>query len=427
MTNPEATGDSVTRERADAAPEMSASDAVRLIREGKPIQNVLIRGLRLRGEFELPVEFKHVTLLRPNIDGAHFKQSVTFAGCRVDNLRIGRKSVFEQGLVLSGSTLRRARLHDFTVRGPMRCDNANTLGALQVSHARFEGIVRLWECRMGGWVEFRECVFCAEADFRSFHAEAGVSFEKCHFTCDMLLRGAAVAKKLDCASSQFDALLDLSKAKLHDFAYLENIVQGPKQQFALLNAVAERILIRPDQIAGRLASESSRDFVTAMQEYGLLKRIFQNLHRYEEEDWAFYQFKINQRRSHHRSWLRPWSKLAQLANWVLLDLGCGYGTNPVRAVLAATMITLGFAGLYMIGIGDFHMEHAPLSTQSTHSVPNRMLFALLTSVSVFTSGLSGDLVNRAGGWMYLPLVSEAILGTLLWGLFVVAFSRKVIR
>jgi hypothetical protein len=29
--------------------------------------------------------------------------------------------------------------------------------------------------------------------------------------------------------------------------------------------------------------------------------------------------------------------------------------------------------------------------------------------------------------MNVPLIVEALLGTILWGLFIVAFSRKVIR
>jgi hypothetical protein len=51
---------------------------------------------------------------------------------------------------------------------------------------------------------------------------------------------------------------------------------------------------------------------------------------------------------------------------------------------------------------------------------------LFTSVSVFTSGLSG-IRDVAKGWMNVPLIVESLLGTLLWGLFIVAFSRKVIR
>jgi len=45
---------------------------------------------------------------------------------------------------------------------------------------------------------------------------------------------------------------------------------------------------------------------------------------------------------------------------------------------------------------------------------------------VFTSGLSG-IGDIAHGWMNVPLMIESLLGTLLWGLFIVAFSRKVIR
>ena len=99
-------------------------------------------------------------------------------------------------------------------------------------------------------------------------------------------------------------------------------------QFAFTNALAERILVRPEQLDGRLASEQAGDHAQAMQEYGLLKRVFEGLHRYEQEDWAFYRFKVNQRLSKPRSWRRPWSKLAQFGDWLLLDRGCGYGTSP---------------------------------------------------------------------------------------------------
>ena len=54
------------------------------------------------------------------------------------------------------------------------------------------------------------------------------------------------------------------------------------------------------------------------------------------------------------------------------------------------------------------------------------MIGLLTSVSVFTSGF-GSLRDAAQGWMNMPLIAESLLGTLLWGLFIVAFSRKVIR
>jgi hypothetical protein len=60
------------------------------------------------------------------------------------------------------------------------------------------------------------------------------------------------------------------------------------------------------------------------------------------------------------------------------------------------------------------------------SPANRVMVGLLTSVSVFTSGIGG-IREMARGWMNVPLLVESLLGTLLWGLFIVAFSRKVIR
>ena len=54
------------------------------------------------------------------------------------------------------------------------------------------------------------------------------------------------------------------------------------------------------------------------------------------------------------------------------------------------------------------------------------MIGALTSVSAFTSGF-GDVRDAAQGWMNVPLIAESLLGTLLWGLFIVAFSRKVIR
>ena len=225
---------------------------------------------------------------------------------------------------------------------------------------------------------------------------------------------------------RFDGLLDLSKAKLHDFVYLESIEQGPEQRFAFHNTVAERLLIRTDQLEGRLVSERAGDHAEAMAEYGLLKRIFGGLHRYDEEDWAFYRFKVNQRRARAHSWRRPWTKLARFFDWLLLDRGCGYGTNPLRAVVAALVMILVFAMFYMIGVNSLHVDHAPFDS-ALDSVPNRILIGLTTSVAAFTSGF-GDLRDVArGGVMNVLLIVESLFGTLLWGLFIVAFSRKVIR
>jgi len=364
-------------------------------------------------------------LTRPEFDGATFENNVIFDRCNVDRPHFNRKNVFKKDLDLGGSTILKAVIREITVGGTFKCMNMNAKGKFHLLHSRFEGKVFFWEAYFDCWMEYKDCVFVGEADFRSMHVDQGLVFRKCHFQGDFLLRGALVAKKLDFEHSRFDKMIDLSKAKLHDFIYMEGIEQGPEQKFAFWNALAERILIRPEQIEGRLASECKDECAYAMQEYGLLKRCFENLHRFDYEDWAFYRFKVNQRRGCNRSWKKPWTKVGQFFNWLLLDLGCGYGTNPLRAVWASLVIIITFGLIYMTDISALNVEKTPFPGDQD-TTTNTIMIGILTSVSVFTSGMAG-IRDLAQGWMNVPLIIESLLGTLLFGLFIVAFSRKVIR
>ena len=77
------------------------------------------------------------------------------------------------------------------------------------------------------------------------------------------------------------------------------------------------------------------------------------------------------------------------------------------------------------GIGWLHVDQTPFEG-GKWSVGNRLMIGVTTSVAAFTSGF-GDLRDAGQGWMNVPLIVESLLGTLLWGLFIVAFGRKVIR
>jgi hypothetical protein len=409
---------------------LSGKEALEKLRAGEPLENARIERLSFRGEFPLPVRLKNVTLVQPRFDDASFRDEVAFIGCTLDRPACGKECTFDKTVYLTGSTLVRAQFNRLTFRGKVSAENIHTRGRFVFTGCRFEAGVRFWEARFAGWAEFRDCAFTSpsvDCDFRSFHAEEGFVLERCQFAGNVLLRGATVSKKFEAASSRFDALLDFSKAKLHDYVYLENIEQGEKHRLAFTNTLGERIRIRTEQLTGRLASEECGDYEAAMHEYAFLKRAFESLHRYEQEDWAFYRFKVNQRRCCNRSWWRPWTKLTQFADWLLLDQGCGYCTDPFRAVRTAGIIILLFAVVYAVGIDQFYLDPTkmPFDGDAT-GLLNRTSLGLFKSVAVFTSGLSG-IGDISKGWMNAPLIVESLLGTLLWGLFIVAFSRKVIR
>jgi hypothetical protein len=404
---------------------MGAAEALERLARGETLRDVRIDRLVFRGEFPGPVRMRNVVLVQPTFEKVGFAAEVKFEHCTIDRPRFNRNVTCAGDLDLRGSTLVKPMLRGLVVQGSLRCDNIRCRGRFLLASSRFNGPVRFWEARFEGWASFEGVTFADQADFRSVHADEGFVLKDCRFLNDFLFRGSSVSKKWDANGSRFEGLLDLSKAKLHDFVYLEGIEQGSDQRFAFQNAITERMLIRTEQLAGRLASEETGDHECAAREYALLKRVFEAAHRYEQEDWAFYRFKINQRLCCVRSWRRPWTKLNQFLNWVFLDIGCAYGTSPFRAVTAAAVMILAFALVYMVGIDGLHIDRVPFSGEPS-TLPNRILIGLQTSVAAFTSGF-GDLRDTGRGLMSLPLIAESLLGTLLWGLFIVAFSRKVIR
>jgi hypothetical protein len=416
--------DTVPSTESGVRKEVPAAEALEQLKAGLPLENVRIRRLRLHGTFEKPVQICHCQLIQPEIDAAEFQDDVKIVKCTIDRLNC-QKSTFARKLDLGSSILSRCTVSGLTVRGKFLAALAVFKTKCNFSDCQFEDRVNFWEAKLECWMEFKQCRFAKDADFRSIHADQGIVVSHCTFEQDFLLRGGLVQKKLQADGSRFEGKLDLSKAKLFDYVYLEGIQQGPRMRWALLNTVGDRILVRPEQLEGRLASEVDGCHHDAMQEYGLLKRCYQSMHRFDAEDWAFYRFKVNQRRSKPYTWRRPWTVWRNAADWLFLDVGCSYGTSPARAIRMALVIILGFAIIYGAGAKMFHVEAIPFGDDQG-TLANRIMIGLTTSVSVFTSGMGG-IRDVARGWMNVAVMIESIMGTLLFGLFIVAFSRKVIR
>jgi hypothetical protein len=405
---------------------MEADEAVKMILRGQTIEGARIENLVFKGEFAFPVRLKNCLLVKPRFEEAHFKAEVSFVRCVIERPVFSKTTTFDSQLSLNAATLVGAAITKLDVKGMVDATNMVARGRFDLRNSRFEQRITFWEAHFAGWVNIKNVEFAGEVDFRSLRADKGFVLNSCRFLSAVLFRGADITLKCDLKGSRFERDLDFSRAKLHDYVYLEEIEMGQEMRFAFYNALGEHILVTPTQLTGRLKSEVNGDHSTAAHEYAFLKRSYANLHRYEDEDWAFYRFKVNQRRKASRTWYRPWTKLLQALDYLLLDQGCGYCTNPWRAVRSAAFIILGFGLLFAIGIDQFYVDKKPFEDQEATSFANRTMIGLLTSVSAFTSGLGG-IKEMAKSWMNVPLIIEALLGTLLWGLFIVAFSRKVIR
>ncbi|MGL6072554.1 MAG: pentapeptide repeat-containing protein [Fimbriiglobus sp.] len=408
--------------------DMSPDEAWARLREGKSVENVRIRGMKFQGTIPENITFKACLLVQPMFKSVTFQGTASFVACTIERAQFSRKATFEKNLTWDGSVFQKCAINGLVVKGEFFATHTQFKGKASFTGCEFGLKAHFWEAQFLSWCEFKDCTFHSEADFRSCHAEEGFVCTKSKFHGDFLFRGSNVEKKFSLDGCRMEKLVDLSKAKLHDFAYLEGIEGGPDTRFAMLNTVGERIRIQPEQIEGRLLSEKEGRHVDAMQEYGLLKKCYSTLHRFDQEDWAFYRFKVAQRLSRPASWKRPWTQWQKFIDWLFLDLGCGYGTNPVRAVRMAIVIILGFAAIYAWDVNKFYTDKLPFPGEgaSKLDIENRIMIGLITSVSVFTSGMGG-IREIAQGWMNVPVMLESIMGTLLFGLFIVAFSRKVIR
>lgn len=174
--------------------------------------------------------------------------------------------------------------------------------------------------------------------------------------------------------------------------------------------------------------------------YAKLINIYENMGRYEDADGAYYEFR-EQKRKHYRNLLK------RAFEFILLDLTCGYGVKPFRAIIFLIVILLIFSGFYynniIINIKD---------KNKAKIIWNRFKNSLFISGSAFISGrfeekyLSRDIFsikiyypvikNKSIKYNYLEIKSiryktialiERLLGWLILALFLVTLGKVWIR
>ena len=403
---------------------LTPGEAIRRLERGEALRRVRVNGLRLTGSADLRIRITNSVLTRVRLAGT-FGQRVAIQTSVLEHGRLDPGAVFEHGLSLKGSTLREFHVHAVTIREPFDLSAVHAAGELAIKGATFDS-VRAWNADFGGWVRFELCRFVGVLDLRSIDAHEGMWLTDCVMEGDVLFRGAAIGGRLDLGGTRVLGHVDLSRAKLRDYVYLEEMQQGEGQTFSFVNIVADKLLVTPAQVTGRLRSERQGEQATAATEFGLLRANYQAMHRHDEEDWAYRHYKQCRRRMQVRGWRHPRTTVAQFLDWLFLDLGCGYATSPGRTVRSALVLVLGFALVYALGTGGFDAS-TPLAVSAGADADERLMFGVVTSAALFTGGLSLDLVDGASGWLRVVMLVEALLGLLLWGLFVVTFSRRVIR
>ncbi len=168
-----------------------------------------------------------------------------------------------------------------------------------------------------------------------------------------------------------------------------------------------------------------RQLNTWHQNHGLSDIAGEFLYR----EWVCKRLEAQEGLTSELSWRHPWRVLLALnLHWwrnliVFLWLGThellfGYGERPIRVVLTACLVVLGFAVVY------FLYPPSELSNAGWGELLARMWYSFYFSLVSFTTLGYGEWIKHPDNWLrYLGGV-QSFIGLFLTALFLVTFTRK---
>lgn len=405
------------------------------------IRNIRLEGLEFEGELEFSncifghkVSWKGSTFRKKLIaKRAHFLEGADFSQCQ-----------FHGEVNMNGATFGRYvsfRSCSFKKRGVFA--KCRFEGGASFEQAEFEDEASFTESiskyrftflktKFGKTVRFSNGEFLDICDFSKCHFEGGVNFIRSQFLGPVkfsdvrFLRGAEFkggyfAKDVFFSRAHFAGVLNFSGVQGEANFFFQQLRLDPSTSYILSHIHISRIFIQRNYLEGHIHAQREGDYLQAKVDYGLLKNNFRQINAYADEDWAYYMEKRMGRMAIEMSWRRPHLALVRFLDWLVLDLGCGYGTKPLNILGASLAIIAFFAGVYM-------MFPEAFTTGEVSGEHFDVVAALITSFKVFVGSEVGQWYPRFSyTWMSVLLMLESFLGLFIVTVLVVTFSRKVIR
>ncbi|NUM35069.1 MAG: pentapeptide repeat-containing protein [Candidatus Brocadiae bacterium] len=193
------------------------------------------------------------------------------------------------------------------------------------------------------------------------------------------------------------------------------------------NLLGDYVLLNCNQIRGKLLAEKEKDYAIMEQEYLTLRKIFEKNAQDDDRNWAHWNAQRAARKKTSLFSWKPWMMVSKMADYVFLDLGCGYGTKPVNVLFLSFVMVFLFALAYT-GLSF------PNGFKPEQLIPNG-INSLITSIIAFLpAGLTYwggiailDFTNIADCIYKVLLLAENTLGMFLFLLFTMTFFRKLLR
>ena len=424
-------------------PKLSGDELKEKLQAGEPLEGYYIERLNLsRMEMDKPVQLVECDIHHLDLNKTTFKEDVNFRRCNVKTF-VGSDAIFEKKFDIKGIRISRGRIQRATFKGPVNGESselsytsfhksvfedkttfgwAKFVGDATFTESKFAGDVKFTNGHFSSKGNFQKTEWGGVLDFKKVEAESDLDFRDSKFNGDTMFNGTVIRLTLDLAHSEITAgRMDFSNLSVGRSLLLNNLTLGEKMGFRFQNALAPSIILERDTVENHVFPEAEGEYAKAAKEYGFLRSAFEDINRFDDEDWAYYQFKKMERKGRSWSW-NPIQLLMRGMNYLFLDIGCGYGTKPFRTLAVIGVMIVSFACVYFLsGLPTPAPDEAIFGFGS--QTIERIAYSLHLSLIAFSS--YGDLDIH--GPMRLLAMVEYLMGVVFMGLFIVAFSRKVIR
>lgn len=420
--------------------ELTAQEVKDMLKAGEEVSNAYIPRLNLsKTQLDFPIQIvdceigtldlnradvpHKVTVRRCKIDmcvlsEATFHDKVDFKKCFVGRGRFQRVT-FEQSANFSEASLAYSSFHQSVFKEKADFSRCSFTGDATFTEVTFEAPVKFIHSRYKERGIYHNCTFHNKADFKHIEVTKDLELKGATANAELLLNSSVIQLSLNLVGATLNGKTDFAGSTVGRNLSLTGVTVGPAMSFRFINSNAGTIVFEREIVEGHVWPEQEGDFAAAAREYGFLRTAFEHINRFDDEDWAYYQFKRNERRGRPFSY-NPLDLAQRVGNYLFLDLGCGYGTKPLRTLAVSALIVLTFAAFYLFGVP------APPGVTYGMDWPafNKVMHSVYCSMLAF-SGSVAD-AQLKGGFRLLGMI-EYSLGVVFMGLFIVAFSRKVIR
>ena len=411
--------------------------------EGLKLEKVKIERLCIsKKDIDFPIHMVDCQIEHFDLNSSTFLKKISCRRCEIDTLILS-EAVFHENLDFKKAHIKRGKVQRATIKGKAifseirgghisfhesvfeeKADfnRAWFRGDATFDNTKFQGDGIFSYIHFEGKSSFNNTEWSGKADFRGIECQDDLLLYSSIFHSDLLLKGAVIRLGINLGGSTLEAHTSFSDVSAGRTIDLHGLTVGPKQGFQFRNACAPSIIINRETVEGHVFPENEGKYLLAAKEYGFLRTTFENINRFDDEDWAYYQFKRLQRMGEPFSW-NPVKLLRRVGEYLFLDIGCGYGTKPFRTLGVMAILVLLFSTFYFFYFGNDMMHGKYLGTTKW---VNNIFHAFEISLIAF-SGSYGDLSQKIKGIVKLVAMVEYMIGVVFMGLFVVSFSRKVIR